>query len=311
MSPDPNVFQHTNALAGLKPGGVFIMQSDRPSAEKAWQDIPRPFQKIILDKQIRVYCLDAFRIAREEASDPDLQLRMQGIAFQGAFFAASPVMQQAGLDEARLLTAIEDQLQHKFGGKGARVVADNLRVVKRGFDEIQELEPDAVSEETESDAHAGSGPPLPVMVERLPQSQAPITDVHRFWEQTGSFYARGMGSDNITDPFIGLGVMPASTALFRDMTQIRFEHPEWIPENCTACGNCYTVCPTSSSSARSSTSSGTSWAASPSRCRGPSTHCRRRKRPEPEACSPSPSIPTPARAAWSVWRSATTTRCGR
>ncbi len=27
------------------------------------------------------------------------------------------------------------------------------------------------------------------------------------------------------------------------MTGIRFEHPEWIAENCTACGNCYTVCP--------------------------------------------------------------------
>ena len=27
------------------------------------------------------------------------------------------------------------------------------------------------------------------------------------------------------------------------MTGIRFEHPEWIPNNCTACGKCYTVCP--------------------------------------------------------------------
>jgi pyruvate-ferredoxin/flavodoxin oxidoreductase len=37
--------------------------------------------------------------------------------------------------------------------------------------------------------------------------------------------------------------MPASTGLFRDMTAIRFRHPEWIAENCTACGRCYTVCP--------------------------------------------------------------------
>ena len=81
------------------------------------------------------------------------------------------------------------------------------------------------------------------MVKRLPQSAAPATDIHRFWEQTGNFYARGMGNDNLTDPFIGLGVMPAVTSLFRDMTGIRFEHPEWIAENCTACGNCYTVCP--------------------------------------------------------------------
>jgi pyruvate-ferredoxin/flavodoxin oxidoreductase len=37
--------------------------------------------------------------------------------------------------------------------------------------------------------------------------------------------------------------MPATSALFRDMTGIRFHHPEWIPENCTACGDCWTVCP--------------------------------------------------------------------
>jgi quinone-modifying oxidoreductase subunit QmoA len=81
------------------------------------------------------------------------------------------------------------------------------------------------------------------MVERLPRSQSPISDIHRFWEQTGSFYARGQGSDNLTDPFIGLGVMPAGSALFRDMTQIRFEHPAWDPEKCTACGKCVDACP--------------------------------------------------------------------
>ena len=37
--------------------------------------------------------------------------------------------------------------------------------------------------------------------------------------------------------------MPAVTSVFRDMTGIRFQHPKWIPENCTACGSCYTVCP--------------------------------------------------------------------
>ena len=29
MSPDPNVFHHTNALAGLKEGGVFILQTEQ------------------------------------------------------------------------------------------------------------------------------------------------------------------------------------------------------------------------------------------------------------------------------------------
>ena len=29
------------------------------------------------------------------------------------------------------------------------------------------------------------------------------------------------------------------------MTQIRFDYPKWVPENCTACGNCYSTCPDS------------------------------------------------------------------
>ncbi len=243
LSPDPNVFHHTNALAGLRAGGVFIIQSDQAAQAKVWSTIPARYQQMIVDNNIKVYFLDAFKIAREEATDPDLQLRMQGIAFQGTFFAASGVMERARLDEERLLKAIKSQLQHKFGAKGARVVEDNLRAVKRGFDEVQEVTERTVVAPTLSKIAVTSEPPVPVMVKRQPQSKAQATDIHRFWEQTGTFYARGMGSDNLTDPFIGLGVMPAATALFRDMTGIRFQHPRWIGENCTACGNCYTVCP--------------------------------------------------------------------
>jgi pyruvate-ferredoxin/flavodoxin oxidoreductase len=243
LSPDPNVFHHTNALAGLKQGGVFIIQSERTSPEQVWADIPEHYQQIIVDKEIRLFYLDAFNIAREEASDTELQLRMQGIAFQGAFFAASPLAEQAGLSDEKLLQAIRSQLEHKFGTKGARVVEDNVRVVKRGFDEVTEITDKEVGIQAARLIDGRAEPSLPVMVKRLPESKSASADIHRFWEQTGNFYARGMGNDNITDPFIGLGVMPASSALFRDMTGIRFEHPQWIAENCTACGNCYTVCP--------------------------------------------------------------------
>ena len=146
LSPDPNVFGHTNALAGLKEGGVFIIQSDKPSPEAMWESIPPVYQQIISDKKIKVYYLDGFKIARDEATDSDLQLRMQGIAFQGAFFAVSPLMQQAGLTDEQLLEAIREQLQEKFGSKGTRVVDDNMRVVKRGFDEVREVVPGPITE---------------------------------------------------------------------------------------------------------------------------------------------------------------------
>ena len=88
---------------------------------------------------MRVFYLDAFQIAREEAGSAELQLRMQGNAFQGAFFAASPVCANAGLSEETLFRAIEKQLESKFGAKGARVVQNNLTVVKRGYQEIHEI----------------------------------------------------------------------------------------------------------------------------------------------------------------------------
>lgn len=242
LSPDPNVFKHTNALAGLKNGGCFIIQSERKTAEEVWMDIPAHYQKLIVDNDIHIFYLDGFKIAREEATDPELQLRMQGIAFQGAFFASSPIMQKTGLNEVALLKAIEDQLHHKFGGKGQRVVDDNMRVVRRGFDEVHEIKNKPLGQQN-GKSQGQPAETLPTILKQLPKGSANLSDIHRFWEQTGNFYARGMGNDNITDPFIGLSVIPATTSLFRDMTGIRFEHPEWVPNNCTACGDCYTVCP--------------------------------------------------------------------
>jgi len=242
LSPDPNVFKHTNALAGLKNGGVFIIQSERKTADEVWADIPKHYQKVIIESDIHIFYVDGFKIAREEATDPELQLRMQGIAFQGAFFAASPLMKKAGLTDVELINAIEEQLQHKFGGKGQRVVDDNMRVVKRGFSEVFEIKNKVLGAQAEK-TNGQLVAAIPTMLKDIPKSKSNLSDIHRFWEQTGSFYQSGRGNDNITDPFIGLSVMPAATSVFRDMTGIRFEHPEWIADNCTACGNCYTICP--------------------------------------------------------------------
>ncbi|MEW8563086.1 MAG: 2-oxoacid:acceptor oxidoreductase family protein, partial [Candidatus Thiodiazotropha sp.] len=243
LSPDPNVFGHSNPLAGLKQGGTLIIQSNLGSADEVWQTFPRWMQQQIIDNEIRVFYVDGFKIAREEASDADLQLRMQGNAFQGAFFAGSPLMEMAGLDEKKLFSAIEDQLEHKFGSKGRRVVEDNLRVVRRGFDEIHEITDKMVGSATQAAVKKELG--MPVMLKQLPQAEGGISDVHRFWEQTGSFYATGKGSDNLSDPYQALSLIPAATGVFRDMTQIRFDYPKWVAENCTACGDCYVVCPDS------------------------------------------------------------------
>jgi pyruvate-ferredoxin/flavodoxin oxidoreductase len=243
MSPDPNVFGHSNPLGGLTKGGAFVIQSETDEAATLWASFPEYAKRYIIDNEIRVYYLDGFKIAREEASDPEMQFRMQGNTFQGAFFAASPLMERAGLNEEGLFTAIDKQLRKQFGAKGERVVQDNLRVVRRGYDEIHEI----VDKTLESKAAAPvvKRVDLPVMLKQLPEADGGISDIHRFWEQTGSFYASGQGEENLADPYIALSLMPASTGVFRDMTTIRFDYPQFIPQNCTACGDCYSVCPDS------------------------------------------------------------------
>jgi pyruvate-ferredoxin/flavodoxin oxidoreductase len=240
LSPDPNVFGHSNALAGLSDGGLLIIQSDAATPEQAWQHIPEHYRRQIVERSIRMCFLDAFRIAREEATDPDLELRMQGIAFQGAFFAGTGLLGAHGLDEHQLIESMRERLSKKFGARGARVVEDNLRVIRRGFDELREITDFALPAE---EGPGRSAPPIPITVRNLPASEAPLSDIHRFWSDTGSLYARGLGNENLADPFMALSTVPASTALFRDMTGIRNGHPIWLPENCTACGKCWTVCP--------------------------------------------------------------------
>ena len=243
LSPDGNVFHHSNPLHGLAKGGVIIMQSGETDPQAVWASFPLQARKYVVDKGIRVFFLDGFKIAREEATDPELQFRMQGNAFQGAFFAASPVMERAGLDEERLLEAIEAQLRSKFGPKGERVVQDNLRVVRRGFDEIREITDKPLTATPAQIQRQDMG--IPMMLKKLPEADGGVSDIHRFWEQTGFFYRTGRGNDNWADPHMALSLIPASTGIFRDMTQIRFEYPRFVPENCTACGDCYTVCPDS------------------------------------------------------------------
>ena len=234
LSPDANVFGHSNPLAGLDEGGVFVIQSDQ-GPQAVWASLPEWAQKTIVDRKIKAYCIDAFKIAREEATDTELQFRMQGNAFQGAFFRTSPLMEREGIEEGALFEAIRTQLKKVFGHRGERIVEDNFRVIRRGFEEVVAIEPGAIGAKAET-----KGDALPWFL--APHaSDGGIGDKERFWEQTSAVYKAGQ--EPIADPFVALSGVPAATGVFRDMTTIRFEVPEFIPANCTGCGECWTQCP--------------------------------------------------------------------
>jgi pyruvate-ferredoxin/flavodoxin oxidoreductase len=242
LSPDPNVFSHTNALSGLKEGGALVIQTNGETAEQAWAQFPEYARETIAKKKIKLFYIDAFGIARDEASNPDLELRMQGTVFQGAFFKVTTIMEQYGLDDKKLFDSIESVIDAKFGSKGRAVVEDNLRVVRRGFEEVHELDWQNLTS-----APADSGEKrTPLLVQTAsPSSQQPLTQPDRFYEQVGRWYGEGLGEDGLADPFVALSITPAVTGNFRDMTSIRFEYPVWVAEKCTGCAKCWTQCPDS------------------------------------------------------------------
>ncbi|MBI4349213.1 MAG: 2-oxoacid:acceptor oxidoreductase family protein [Elusimicrobia bacterium] len=245
LSPDPNVFAHTNALAGLKPGGAFVIQT-ASGAEPAsvWRQFPERIRKLVAEKDVKVWYVDAFGISKQEASTADLQMRMQGTVFQGAFFRATALMGRYGLDEAKLFGSIEGVLNAKFGGKGRRVVEDNMRVVRRGYDEVKLLDWRALQDVAPAEAKAGAKGCLPRAAEQAaPDTQTPVTRADLFYDQVGKLYGEGKGDSVLADPFAALSLTPAVTGTFRDMTQIRFEYPRYIAEKCTGCAKCWTQCP--------------------------------------------------------------------
>jgi pyruvate-ferredoxin/flavodoxin oxidoreductase len=236
LSPDPNVFRNSDPLAGLEQDGVFILQSDKSPAE-LWASLPADAQRAIKDRGIRLHYLNAFAIAMEEASEAELRYRMQGAAFMGAFFRVSGIAEREGLDQEKLFDGIGKQIKKKFGHLGERVVEDNVRVIRRGFDEVQPLDVSALALSTDDVVTA---PQMPAMLDGS-KVQAGIGNPGRFWEQVCYLYKTG--SDGIADPFAALSAIPAATSVIRDMTDVRFEVPEFIPANCTGCAQCWTQCP--------------------------------------------------------------------
>lgn len=235
LSPDANVFRHSNPLAGLREGGVFVIQSDQGPVS-LWESFPEEAKRYIRSKGIKVYGLDGFGIAQDEASTAELRYRMQGAAFMGAFFRVSPLAEREGLDEATLFAGIRDQMERKFGKLGTKIVEDNIRVIRRGYDEVHEV----MAGSSDNTDVALPVARVPEMLD-VPAAEIGIGNPGRFFEQVCSIY--GAGEEPIADPYAAISAIPAATSVIRDMTNIRFEVPAFDASKCTGCAQCWVQCP--------------------------------------------------------------------
>jgi pyruvate-ferredoxin/flavodoxin oxidoreductase len=136
---DPTAILSPGTMGGLMPGGAIFMQSPYSEPEEVWKRIPAHNKQAIREKNIRVFYCDMVKIAREVASAPDLQMRMQGIVLLGAFLRLTPYAKQSEMSDEQVYAGVEQALNKYFGKRGARVVQDNMTCVKRGYSEMREI----------------------------------------------------------------------------------------------------------------------------------------------------------------------------
>src|SRR5664280_422461 len=252
---DPKAFTHTNPVEGLNKGGCLVWESS-DSPETAWQRIPAQHRKFVTENNIRVYILPGFAIARKATARGDLQLRMQGNSFLGAFFRVSPFLKQNGISDEMFLSTVRKQYQKKFGRFGEDVVVSNMQVMEQGFSQVQEIrygtfqEPDRSSMRNPPVLPIGNKPLIPTAGcgsacgTGIP---APAEQTPRYAFQTlakfDSEYRNGYGYHQPASALASLGVMGAGTGATQSKYVARRETPVYIAENCTQCMECITACP--------------------------------------------------------------------
>ena len=136
---DPTAILSPGTLKGLVAGGAIFMQSPYAEPAEVWAHVPLENKKWIREKKIRVYFTDMVRIAREVASEPDLQMRMQGIVLLGAFLKLTPYAKESNMSDEQVYAGVEKALRKYFGKRGDRVVQENMHCIKRGYGEMKEI----------------------------------------------------------------------------------------------------------------------------------------------------------------------------
>ena len=146
---DTNAFNFGNPLFGLSENGMAFVQTSKNSPESLWETIPDWAKDVIRKKNIRLFGLDTVTIAREVASKPELQQRMQGIVLLGIFLKVTPFVERKNLSEEKLMEGVKRSLTKYFGSKGAQVIEDNLKAVKRGYSEVFEVPRELIQQTSE------------------------------------------------------------------------------------------------------------------------------------------------------------------
>jgi pyruvate-ferredoxin/flavodoxin oxidoreductase len=194
------------------PGGTFLVNSPFPKAE-LWKQLPRKVQEQVIEKKLKLYAIDAVKVA--EASGMGGRINS---VMQTCFFAISGV-----LPREQAISEIKHAIEKTYGKKGAEVVKRNFASVDATLENMFEVSPGPLT---------GNGHMRPIVPAEAPD----------FVKRVQAVIIEGKGDMLPVSAFPVDGTWPTGTAQW-EKRAIALEIPAWDEKICIQCNKCAFVCP--------------------------------------------------------------------
>jgi pyruvate-ferredoxin/flavodoxin oxidoreductase len=209
---NPAFVKQYEILEGIRPGGSFLLNSPW-SVEEMEKEIPDRVKRVIVQKKLNFYNIDAVKIATDLGLGGRINMIMQA-----AFFQIANVIPP---EEA--FKHMKDAVVKSYGKKGEKVVKMNMDAVDLAVGSLQKIDVPA--------SWATAGHEL-YMEKDEPEF---VTKVMRpmLAQQGDALPVSAFSPD---------GVFPTATTLY-EKRGVAINVPEWIPDNCIQCNQCAFVCP--------------------------------------------------------------------
>lgn len=209
-------FQFLNRLDMLKharPGATFLLNSPY-DPDEVWDHIPEKVQQQIIDKKLKFYSIDAYKVARENGMGTRINTVMQT-----CFFAISEI-----LPKEKAILLIKDAIKKAYGNKGEEILQSNYKAVDNSVENLFEVKVPA-----KANSEIKMRPAVP---EEAPDYvQKVIAEI-----------ISGNGDNLPVSSFEADGTFPTGTTQW-EKRNIAQEIPVLEPDICIQCGKCMMVCP--------------------------------------------------------------------
>ncbi|MCC7262914.1 MAG: pyruvate:ferredoxin (flavodoxin) oxidoreductase, partial [Candidatus Latescibacteria bacterium] len=200
-------------LAKAVDGATFLLNTPTPT-DKVWANLPRPVQQRLIEKKIKLYAIDAYKVAREAGMGGRINTVMQT-----CFFAISGVM-----PAEQAIAAIKDAIQKTYGKRGEEVVKRNYAAVDQALAGLHQI-------------------PLPAQVSSTVELPPVVpAAAPKFVQEVLAPLIAGDGDQMPVSCLPVDGTFPTGTTQWEKRT-ISLEIPVWDPQVCIQCNKCVLVCP--------------------------------------------------------------------